>query len=594
MAAPVFSNPALSDIGNGLGYIYVTNPIAISGAPTAGEIYTVLPNDADGVRTSKVLGLQASALATNRVATGIITIDAPTGVGSITNIKVSTMPIINTGSPITYTGATTDADLAQKIVDGINAYSPGSSEDTFSAVRIDNVVYISTSVSGVSKYNNKSTTITSTGFFTYTEDQIVSGGSTSDESFDDSFGYQFFLDADYASGGCCSGAGTATINDLSKALEITPFIVNIGLQSAIPRVNIQLADDSIVYDRKGALTLVKLTGEGGANDSLDTIITKNPSDGDRIVLYSLTNTITINSGSSNIILKTSTYDVITTDSIELMYNTSTNIWYELSRSNQVIGSIADYRAAGYGMFSSEGYNTATVAATGTVNFTPNVSSKYQKLTGAATLTGNVVYGFAGTPVNGDEFFLEYDAAVTRVAFTLTIFGITVTADQALNGGLIFYARYVSGGWQAQVYPNLNSGGTYTFQAATEFYKDNSVTVAKVSSTLKTEVIVLPISWDTNRTGDHKIILPYPCTVSQIDIYADDLIEATDDADVNFKNNAGLSMGTQTFTAGDLIGTGLSITPSANNIFTAGQVLTATTTKTTKGGNAKVSLTIVKS
>jgi len=594
MAAPIFSNPALSDIGNGLGYIYVTNPIAISGAPTAGEIFKVSPNDADGLRDAKLLGLQASALATNRVATGIITVDVPTGVGSITNIKVSTMPIINTGSPITYTGATIAAELAQKIVDGINAYSPGSSEDTFSAVRIDNVVYISTSVSGVSKYNNQSTTITSTGNFTYTEDQIVSGGSTSDESFDDSFGYQFFLDADYASGGCCSGAGTATVNDLSKALEITPFIVNIGLQSAIPIVSNQLTDDSLVYDRKGALTLVKLTGEGGANDSLDTIITKNPSDGDRIVLYSLTNTITINSGSSNITLKTSTYDVITTDSIELMYNTSTNIWYELSRSNQVIGSIADYRAAGYGIFGLEEYNESAVSAGGTTTYVANTDDKYQKLTGSSVLSSNAIYELDAAAIDGDEFWLEYDASVVVGAFSLSIFGITLTADQALNGGLMFYGRFLESGWRVQVTINLNSGSTYTFQAATEFYKDSSVTVAKVEDNLKTEVIVLPISWDTNRTGDHKIVLPFPCTITQIDIYADDLIEATDDADVDFKNNAGLSMGTQTLSAGTTIGSGVSLTPSSNNTFTAGQVLTATTTKANAGGNAKVSLTIVKS
>jgi hypothetical protein len=55
------------------------------------------------------------------------------------------------------------------------------------------------------------------------------------------------------------------------------------------------------------------------------------------------------------------------------------------------------------------------------------------------------------------------------------------------------------------------------------------------------------------------------------------------------------MGSGSFIAGDTIGTGIgTITPSSNNIFAADEILTITTTKTTKGGNAKCSIKITKS
>jgi len=594
MAAPIFSSTVLSDIGNGLGYIYITKPIASSGSPAADEIVTVLDNTADGVRKAKLYGVQASSLAVNRVSTGIYTIDAPTGVGSITSITSAFgVNLINTGSPISYTGATTAADLAQDIVDAVNSYSNGIPDEEFTAVRIDDVVYFFGSTNSTKQ--NGTITITSTGFLTYTENQELSGGSVNDFSFDEAHGYQFFLDADYASGSCCSGAGTATVADISKAIEITSYMVNIGLQSAIPTLEEQMADDSIVYDRRGALSFIKLTGEGGSDDDLSTIICQNPTDGDRIVLYSSTNTITVMDGVSNIILKTSTYDVITASIIELVFNASNNVWYELNRSNQVIGSTADFRAGGYGIFALEDFNTAAVATSGTINFEPGVSEKYQKLTGSSTLVGNLTYGFAGTPLDGDEFWLEYDASVTIGAFALSIFGITLTAEQALNGGLIFYARYLNGSWYPQVFPNLNDGNTYTFQAATEFYKDASVTAVKVEDTLKTEVLIIDVSFDTNRTGDYKVKLPYACTINEINAWATDTIEATDDADLNFKDASLSSMGSGSFIAGDTIGTGIgTITPSSNNIFAADEILTITTTKTTKGGNAKCSIKITKS
>jgi hypothetical protein len=593
MAAPDYSTTALNDIGNGLGYIYVTKPIASAGSPLATEIVDVLDNTLDGVRTAKTLGLQGSSLAANRVSTGIITIDAPTGGGSITSItSFFGVNLINIATPITYTGATTASALAEDIASAINAYYK-TADENFTATTIGNVLYLFGSP--YTTKQNGSVTITSTGFLTYTEDQIVSGGSDNTNIFDDSFGYQFFLDADYASGGCCSGAGTATVNDISKSYEITNYIVTNGLNGMIPSQTVSMSNDTGLYNRQGALTKIDLRGEGGADDDLNSLVSINPAISDRVIIYSSANDITVYDGTGNIELKTSTHIVSKSSFIELIYLDNGN-WVEINRSDQVIGDVADYRAAGYGMFSNEDFATAIVGSGGTINFTPNVDAKWQKLTGVVSIGSNQVYGFAGTPIDGDEFWLEYDASTVVGAFTLTIFGVTLTANQALNGGLIFYSRYLNGAWYTHVLPNLNDGNTYTFQSATEFYKDASVTVQKVETTLKTEVLSRQISFESNEVGDMKMYMGYPGTVEYLWFVVDKDLAATDNGTIVPKNDAGTAMtsGTVTATASSTISTSFTATPTANNTFVAGDILTFTTAKTTKGGKGTLYVKISKS
>lgn len=598
MAAPIYSTTALNDIGIGLGYIYVTSPIASSGSPTISEVVEVLENTAEGVRKAKLLGVEASALAVNRIAVGVITIDAPTGGGTITNIVVNSIKLFDVGTPIAYTGATTAAALTQLIVDAINSYSPGDIANTFTAQRIDNVLYIFTSAEGVSAHNNQSTTITSTGNFTYTEDQEVSGGSTSNESFDDSFGYQFFLDADYEAGGCCSGAGTATPTDISKALEITPYIVNIGLQSAIPRKDVTLSSNALSLDRKGALTFIKLTGEGSADDDLDTVIVNNPSDGDRILLFSKTNTITVNSGTGNIIIKSSTYDVVSSSTIELTYLSSTGVWYELNRSTQVIGSIADYRAAGFGMFGIETASTQAVGTGGAVVFDPNSDSKLQILTGTSTLVSSQSYDATGVVEDGDEFWIRVDAQVDVAAHALQIYGRIIPSDLAAQGGYMVYSRYMGSisRWQTHVYPLLDDGAmSYPFQVYSGMISAGAVTTAKVVDNLKNEWKHISVSFESLEQGDMKLKMP-ACTVTDFYVSVSKAIAGTDNATIVPKDNGAVAMtgGTVTLTASSAIGSAFTSTATGNNTFTEGQVMTLTTNKTTAGGKAIVSFKITKS
>ena len=577
----------IQDLGNGLGFIYVTDP--------SSNILKVYQNDADGARNVKLDGVKAAALGANRVATAIIQIPTPTATGTITSITISGINLIDITAPISYAAATPPATTAQDVVNAINSYvgvDGSGNEVDFTAVRISDVVYIFSPSSSGTTYNGVTPVLVNTGGFSYTVTQDMEGGSTSDEVYDDAIGYRFYLDADYGTTSC-SGGGTATTDSIANATEITKFIVFVGLQASVPQKDITIADDSIYSSREGLYSILHLTGQGAANDDLESIILSDVAVGDRILLQSETNTITVKA-TGNINLQSTTYDVITSSMIELVYKED-NEWHEISRSSAAVGNTASFRTAGFGMFALEGFATQALSVGGTTTFTANTDKKIQQLTGSATLSGGVVYQLSATAEEGDEFWLVYDATGVVGGFSLSIFGVTLTADLALNGGLIFYARYVDSAWRTQVFPNLNTGATYPYKVATESIANNAVTAAKASTNLKTEVLSRQISFEASEVGDMKMYMGYAGTVDYFHFTVDKAIAATDNGTIVPKNNAGTTMtaGTVTVTASSAIATGFTATPTANNTFVAGDILTFTSAKTTAGGKGTLYIKITK-
>jgi hypothetical protein len=126
--------------------------------------------------------------------------------------------------------------------------------------------------------------------------------------------------------------------------------------------------------------------------------------------------------------------------------------------------------------------------------------------------------------------------------------------------------------------------------------NDNVTVSKVETNLKFELITIEISFESGELGDFKIKLPYSGTVSDIYAYANKAIAGTDNGTIVPKNNGGTTMtgGTITFAASDIRGTSYTSTPSANNSFSAGEILTLSCSKSTAGGKAIVSIKIIRS
>jgi hypothetical protein len=109
-----------------------------------------------------------------------------------------------------------------------------------------------------------------------------------------------------------------------------------------------------------------------------------------------------------------------------------------------------------------------------------------------------------------------------------------------------------------------------------------------------------VSFDANRKGAYYVNFPFACTVTNVKIRATDLIEATDNGTINFKNDSGtnmvgsgLSSGNITITGGSVIGDGFTSTLTSNNTFTANQEMRITTSKTTSGGNCSIDITYTR-
>ncbi len=124
----------------------------------------------------------------------------------------------------------------------------------------------------------------------------------------------------------------------------------------------------------------------------------------------------------------------------------------------------------------------------------------------------------------------------------------------------------------------------------------AVTLTKLETILKTELQILDVSFVAGELGDFKITMPFAGSLVGIYAYNYVVIAGTDNGTIVPKNNAGSTMGTGTitFTASDARGTAYTSTPSTNNTFIIGDILTFTTAKATAGGKVKLSLSIIRS
>lgn len=96
--------------------------------------------------------------------------------------------------------------------------------------------------------------------------------------------------------------------------------------------------------------------------------------------------------------------------------------------------------------------TAILAAGVTATRTAGINEKWERFTSAAALVmaGSVSISGAGSPVEGDEFHFIWDATLVLGANTVTIFGASLTALQALSGAVRVDTVYDGGAWRTTV------------------------------------------------------------------------------------------------------------------------------------------------
>lgn len=196
------------------------------------------------------------------------------------------------------------------------------------------------------------------------------------------------------------------------------------------------------------------------------------------------------------------------------------------------------------------------------------------ITGVVTTNeGNVTTFTAGSIVNAD---VNAAAGITRSKLAAG------TASHVLiNSG--------AGVMTSEAYLAASRGGlAIDTSGATGF---PSVAAGTWSVNTLTGLNTLDVSFETGEVGDFKIKMPFAGTVTEIYAYCYKAIAATDNGTITPKNNAGTTMtsGTITFTASDARGTAYTSTPSANNTFVAGDLITFTTAKATAGGKVMLSI-----
>ena len=224
-------------------------------------------------------------------------------------------------------------------------------------------------------------------------------------------------------------------------------------------------------------------------------------------------------------------------------------------------------------------------------------AKIEDVTSAYVVLGNASNRPTATAVTGD-------IAITNAGVTSIAAGVIVNADVnasaaiALSKLAALTASKVAVTDGSGIITTANQltpalGGTGQDTSASTGFATVSAGTWSVGSI--SDVITLDVSFETGELGDFKISIPYACTVTEIYTYAYKAIAATDNGTIVPKNNGGTTMtaGTITFTASDARGTAYTSSPSANNTFSAGELLTLTTAKTTAGGKVLVSIKVTR-
>lgn len=580
----------ISDIGNGNGFIYVVDP-------DGSTVLRNIINNESGVKEAKSLGVQAAALALNRSPVGIIEVTG-TWNATVTSIKVGSTEQISS-----FTINSSDEDtVAKEIADQVNSYidNPNGSSD-YTAQAIGHKVYFIGDPDIGSGDNGKLFNITSSGTINLTTTD-VDDGSDSSEVYDQSFGYRFYLDADYGAGEC-SGDGTAVEGDISSAEEITEYIVNRGLQSAVSTDSVSVSSGEITPSRKGVITALEVDTEGNASsDLLNGINPKGFANNDLIVLYgkNTNRIVTVNTNSvGNLVLDSDSNFKTGNKAKHIVFRYHQGKFYEVARSTQQIGSRSDYRTAGF-PFSVHGKDTFDIPTNGNVSLRADQDEKYQIVSNTQVLSGDVDVKFKRTgAVKGDSFIIEYDGNVTENGNNLQFTdggaggdSVSLSAQEALNGGIVIYAYYTGSVWEIRMH--------YDFSKGAKVEKDNIqksvVSADKAEAPLKTDHFEQLVSFESGEQGNTLRPIFTKGTITRIEARVKKSIAMTDDGTITFKDDDGNIMGTMNFPKNTSVGTGKILTSGdlSNNTFAGGDYVNAATSKSTAGGEVEIYYKFVKS
>jgi hypothetical protein len=134
---------------------------------------------------------------------------------------------------------------------------------------------------------------------------------------------------------------------------------------------------------------------------------------------------------------------------------------------------------------------------------------------------------------------------------------------------------------------ISNTGVTTIQAG-------AVDPAMLSGNGAKEVIVIPISFVTADQCDNSFILPFAGTIDSLTSYVVSPVSATDNGTITCQiNGVAVTDGEITVAASSPVDTSDSASPTALNVFAAGDRIDLVSLKTTTGGRCLVSVTVTR-
>lgn len=565
----------ISDLGNGFGYLYV---VAADGV----TIKSVFRNHNDGAADVRNMGSYNAPLAENRAGVATITVVSCASVGNVTAVTVLGNNLLSGNVAVTTAVPTT---TAAAIAANINAFTPGAGYKYFASSQAGVITLYAPASAGSSINGTAITVSVSSGTIVTTTTTFVNGSDVGGE-FDKDFGWRFYMDADYGASGI-TGSTPADPTVLTYATEITKYMTVRGSEIGGVSSSATLSSDG-AYEvgRLGVFTFLTVDTQGAA--ATDNMVYIQPTDfveGDIVIVKAAdpTRVVTVKSSASavqNIFLTNDTDFACDekTSAILLQYsNDDTNgaSFYEIARTGNgaTLPNLVNLRLNSIATPAQGVTGTDLTAGGGTINLTPGTSKEVLYLTGTPALVGNWVIQGAGTPMDGDQFIVLYRAVSILGANTITIFGNSLTTDQALSGNVMIYAKY---------------------HAANTTYRTQVISGASLLNVSDSLTWTIPVSFETGEQCNNTTIIPSKCTITGISATVKKALSNTDAGTITAKiNGVAVTTGVITIPLSSALNTTVAVTPSAANIATTGQTLTLLTEKTTAGGKAIVTVTYTR-
>lgn len=405
----------LAKLGSGSGIIYLTD---------ANDVLTGIEfqNTAKGRELAEKYMIVSSPVTSNISATATVQITAAGG--TITNLTYNAVSVFDTASPVT--GATT-TDQATNLANAINSHV---SAPEYTASASGSVVTVYLDPAQGSLLNGSTGTIAVTATTTATTTDLDGGSDTSD-LVDSQIGYKMYLNA----------SASAPSLDLTGATDITTGVLRKSASTPFTNEVVTISSGAISPSRDGNITVISVETEGAiAADDLENIEAGIFTDGDIIILrgVDVARVVTAKEGGNIELSNNSVFESGSKDNVLCLqfFNDGTPTWFETFRSPGIVLSVDNLRSAGIAE-PVQGVDSQVINLGGSsTTLTAGTDKGILVLTGTGSLSGSSSYSLAAGLVDGDTFYIDYNATITQGAFNITLMGVALTEAQALEGNIL--------------------------------------------------------------------------------------------------------------------------------------------------------------